>query len=60
MYKEVGTFIDDISIEGSKIDYNKEEIVSSIRQFVKEYIINVNKVLLEIKYIGAIISTKKT
>ena len=60
VYKEVGAFIDDISIKGLKIDYNREEVVPSIQQFVKEYIINVNKVLLKIEYIRAMISTKKT
>ena len=60
MYKEIKAFIDDINIKSSKINYNREEIVFNIRQFIKKYIINVNKVLLEIKYIKAIISTKKT
>ena len=60
MYKEVGAFIDDINIKGLKMDYDREEVVPSIQWFVKEYIVNVNKVLLEIEHIGAIISAKKT
>ena len=60
VYKEVGAFIDDIDIEGPKIDYDGEEVVPSIWQFVKEHIVNVDKVLLEIEHIGAIISAKKT
>ena len=30
VYKEVGAFIDNISIKGSKIDYDREEVVPSI------------------------------
>ena len=30
VYKEVGAFIDNISIEGLKIDYDREEVVPSI------------------------------
>ena len=30
IYKEVEAFIDDINIKGSKIDYNREEVVLNI------------------------------
>ena len=60
VYKEVGAFIDDIGIEGLKIDYDREEAAPGIWQFVKEHIINVDKVLLEIECVGAMISTEKT
>ena len=60
VYKEAGAFIDDIGIEGPKTDYDGEEAAPSIQRFVKEHIVNVDKVLLEIERVGATISAKKT
>ena len=31
VYKEVGAFIDNISIKGLKMDYDREEVVPSIQ-----------------------------
>ena len=60
IYIEVGTFIDDIDIKESRIDYNREEIVLDIRRFMKEYIVNINKILFKIKYTKVTISVDKT
>ena len=49
MYKEARVFINNISIEGLWIDYDSEEATLGIQRFVKEYIMNVDKVLLEIE-----------
>jgi hypothetical protein len=60
VHKITGVYVDDISIKGPKTDYEGEEVVPGIRRFVYEYIINCDKVLLEIKRIGTTIGAEKT
>ena len=57
---EVDIFINDIDIKELRIDYNREKIVLDIQRFVKEYIVNIDKVLLEIKRVRVTISIDKT
>jgi hypothetical protein len=60
MYEITGVYVDNISIKGLKTNYKGEEVILGIRRFMYEYIINYNKVLLEIKRVGITIRTEKT
>ena len=60
VYKEAGVFINDIGIKGLRMDYDGEEAALGIWRFVKEYIVNVDKVLLEIERVEVTISAEKT
>ena len=60
VYKITGVYVDNISIKGLKTDYKGEEVIPGIRRFVYEYIINCDKVLLEIKRVGTTIGAEKT
>ena len=55
-----GAYIDDIGVEGPRTDYDNEEAVPGIRRFVKEHILNIDKVLLEIERAGATVGAEKT
>ena len=60
MYEITGVYVDNISIKGPKSDYKGEEVTPGIRRFVYKYVINCDKVLLEIKRIGTTIGAEKT
>ena len=60
MYIEVDTFINDIDIKELRIDYNREKITLDIRRFIKEYIVNIDKILFKIKCARVTISIDKT
>jgi hypothetical protein len=60
MYEITGVYVDNISIKGLKTNYKGEEVILGIRRFMYKYIINYNKVLLEIKRIGITIGAEKT
>ena len=53
-------FINNISIKGLKIDYDKEEILPSIYRFILKYIQNLNEVLYNIERVGITISREKS
>jgi hypothetical protein len=46
-------YLDDVCIKGPKTDYNLEEIEPGIRKYVFEHLLNINKVLADIKQAGA-------
>ena len=60
VHKITGAYVDDISIKGPKTDYKGEEVTPGIRCFMYKYVINCDKVLLEIKRIGTTIGAEKT
>jgi hypothetical protein len=52
-------FLDDIRVKGPKTDYNNEEIKPRLRRFVVKHIVDLNKVLLDIKRAGITVAIKK-
>jgi hypothetical protein len=53
-------YIDDIVVKGPKDNYNNALIESGIRRFIREYIININKVLYNLELLGVIASRFKS
>jgi hypothetical protein len=51
-------FINDISVKGPYINYNREEVLPGIRRFILEHIQNLDKTLERIKRARASISAK--
>ncbi|EEU33858.1 uncharacterized protein NECHADRAFT_55948, partial [Fusarium vanettenii 77-13-4] len=49
------SFLDNICVRGPTIDYNKEKVALRIRHFVLEYLINLDKVLINIKLFSYIV-----
>jgi hypothetical protein len=47
-------FIDDIRIKGPDLTFNDEEVILRVRRYVLLYLINVDKVLVNLKLGGAI------
>jgi hypothetical protein len=52
--------VNNIRIDGPRTDYKREEVRLDVRRFVLEHLINVNKVLIEIKLVGITLAGKKT
>ena len=48
-------YLDNICIKGLKTMYNNKEIKPSIRKFIAKHLLNINKVLADIKQARAII-----
>ncbi|KAH7563715.1 hypothetical protein BM1_00762 [Bipolaris maydis] len=55
----IPTFIDDVTCGGPKTNYDGEESLSSVRKYVLKHIIQLDKVLANIKRAGGTISSKK-
>ena len=53
-------FIDNIGIKKLKNDYNIKKILLGIRQYVLKYIINIDKIFFEFKYIRVTIAVFKS
>jgi protein involved in polysaccharide export with SLBB domain len=52
-------FLDDIRVKGPKTDYNNEEIRPRLRRFVVKHIVDLNKVLSDVKRAGITVAIKK-
>ena len=48
-------YLDDVCIKGPKTKYTNKEIKLGIRQFIAKHLLNINKVLADIKRAGATI-----
>ena len=53
-------FIDNIGIKRFKSDYNIKKILPDIRQYILKYIINIDKVFFEFKYIRVTMAALKS
>ena len=53
-------FLDDIEVKESKINYEEEEALLSIQQFILKHIQNIDKVLCDVKHAGIIIAREKS
>ena len=51
-------FLDDIGVKGSRMRYDDKEVAPGVRQFVLEYIQNLDKVLVAVELAGGIIGPK--
>jgi hypothetical protein len=52
--------VNNIKIDGLQTDYRGEKVRLGVRRFVLKHLINVNKVLIEIKLIGMTLASEKT
>ncbi|KAJ6193596.1 hypothetical protein J3E72DRAFT_171177, partial [Bipolaris maydis] len=52
-------FINNVIYRGLKTNYNKEKSLSSVYKYVLKHIIQLDKVLANIKRVGGTISSKK-
>ncbi len=52
-------FIDNITVKGPKTIYSREEICPSMHRYIIEHLINLNKMLINIKLSGCTISGGK-
>jgi hypothetical protein len=52
--------VDNIRIDGPRTDYKGEEVRLGVYRFVLKHLINVNKVLIEIKLVGMTLAGEKT
>ena len=55
-----GAYIDNISVEGPKDNYRDKKVALRVRRFIKEYIVNLDKILLKLKRAGVTLSIVKT
>ena len=53
-------FLDDFTIKGPNINYNKEEIKYNIYHYMIKYFQNINKVLINCKLVGIIVLVVKS
>jgi hypothetical protein len=53
-------YMDDIAVKGSKDNYNNALMEPGIRRFIREYIINIDKVLCNLELSGATASGFKS
>jgi hypothetical protein len=52
--------VNNIEIDGPRTDYSREEIKLDVRRYVLKHLINVDKVLVEVKLVGIILVGEKT
>jgi hypothetical protein len=53
-------YLDNVCVKGPKTNYNLEELKLGIWKYVFEHLLNVNKVLADIKRAGATVSRHKS
>jgi hypothetical protein len=53
-------YLDNVCVKGPKTNYNLEELKPGIWKYVFKHLLNVNKVLADIKQAGATVSRHKS
>ena len=53
-------FLNNIGIKGLRITYSNKEVILSVRRFILKYLINLDRVLADLKRVGYTILGEKS